>query len=245
MQDSPSMEKKANLLDVDRNHNHQPVAMSIQARQLRQPQEVDERRTFREWIDYIQKHKPQSNALALGAFVILNGGVQFASGIFNHHLVKEREDEIELSAEISSWFAAAIVGFILSAGIVTRHSKVAIYVSELDELLVKCLKLKTIHSSLFFFFRSRLDCRLGNVSNQLGCSADKSNKLHLRDRVAMYWRSRLRHHTSHPADTCCGGVSQQSSWNSRVDCAICLCGGTTYWCSVCNGAACRSRSLQS
>lgn len=130
------MEKKANLLDVDRNHHHQSVAMSTQARQTtRQPQEVDdERRTFREWIDYIQKHKPQSNALALGAFVILNGGVQFASGIFNHHLVKEREDEIELSAEISSWFAAAIVGFILSAGIVNRHSKVAIYVSELDEV---------------------------------------------------------------------------------------------------------------
>lgn len=125
MQDSPVMEKKANLLDVDR---HQPVAVAAQGRQTRQVVEV-ERRTFREWIDYIQKHKPQSNALALGIFVILNGGVQCAWGIFNHHLVKEREDEIELAAEISSWFIAAIVGFILSAVFVTRHSKIAIYVS--------------------------------------------------------------------------------------------------------------------
>lgn len=122
------MEKKANLLDVDRNH---PAGAPThhQGHLERHNHQHHENLSFREWIDFVQKQKPQSNALGMGMFVILNGGVQNVWGIFNHRLVHEREDEIELFAEISSFFIAAIVGFLLSAVFASRHSKFAIYVS--------------------------------------------------------------------------------------------------------------------
>lgn len=119
------MEKRASILDVDRNH---PEGAPIQGHPERHHHH-HERLSFQEWIDFVQKQKPQSNALGMGMFVILNGGVQNVWGIFNHRLVHDRENEIELFAEISSWFFAAIVGFILSAVFAIRHSKFVTYVS--------------------------------------------------------------------------------------------------------------------
>jgi hypothetical protein len=48
-------------------------------------------RGFIQWFDYMQKNKPQTNALVLGLMIVLFGGQNIGWGIFNDHL------------EIQSW----------------------------------------------------------------------------------------------------------------------------------------------
>lgn len=57
------------------------------------------------WYKACRKNKSQSTASIMGTFVIINGGIQCAWGIFNHHNLVEDErynNQIELAAEISS-----------------------------------------------------------------------------------------------------------------------------------------------
>lgn len=39
-----------------------------------------------EWIDFMQKNKPQTNALAGGVMLMIYGGQSIGWGIFNDHL---------------------------------------------------------------------------------------------------------------------------------------------------------------
>lgn len=87
-----------------------------------------------EWIDYYQKNKPQTNALAAGLMVVLFGGQQLGWGIFNNHLQSQSwaggyEDDGTVFWAIISWFIAAIVGFFVGAVAVNKMTKMTIYVS--------------------------------------------------------------------------------------------------------------------
>lgn len=87
-----------------------------------------------EWVDYYQKNKPQTNALAAGLMIVIYGGQQLAWGIFNNHLQAQPwaggyEDEGTVFWAIISWFIAAIVGFFVAALVVNKYSKISIYVS--------------------------------------------------------------------------------------------------------------------
>lgn len=87
-----------------------------------------------EWVDFYQKNKPQTNALAAGIMTVLYGGQQLGWGIFNNHLKAQPwaggyEDEGTVFWAITAWFIAAIVGFIASSFVVNKFSKMSIYVS--------------------------------------------------------------------------------------------------------------------
>lgn len=94
----------------------------------------ENRKSLTGWVDFYQKNKPQTNALAMGIMVMVYSGQQFAWGIFNNHLTSQPwaggyEDEGEIFWAISSWFIAAIVGFFFtSIFFVNRKSKFTIYV---------------------------------------------------------------------------------------------------------------------
>lgn len=90
-------------------------------------------RGIHEWIDYYQKNKPQTNALAAGLMVVLYGGQQIAWGIFNNHLKSQPwaggyEDEGTVFWAITVWFIAGIVGFLIASIVVNKCSKISIYV---------------------------------------------------------------------------------------------------------------------
>lgn len=89
--------------------------------------------SFRQWIEYFQKMKPQTNALSAGLVLMLFNGMHLGWGIFNNHLKAQPwaagEDEGLVFWSIVSWFIAAIVGFILTALFVKRTSKTTLYVS--------------------------------------------------------------------------------------------------------------------
>lgn len=87
-----------------------------------------------EWVDYYQKNKPQTNALAAGVMIVLYGGQQLGWGIFNNHMQAQAwaggyEDEGTVYWAIISWFIAAIAGFIIAALLVNKFTKMSIYVS--------------------------------------------------------------------------------------------------------------------
>ena len=88
---------------------------------------------FRQWIEYFQKMKPQSNALSGGLVIMLFNGIHLGWGIFNNHLKAQPwaagEDEGLVFWSIVSWFIAAIAGFFLTALLVKRTSKTTLYVS--------------------------------------------------------------------------------------------------------------------
>lgn len=88
---------------------------------------------FRQWIEYFQKMKPQTNALSAGLTLMLFNGMHLGWGIFNNHLKAQPwaagEDDGLVFWSIVSWFIAAIVGFILTALIIKRTSKTTLYVS--------------------------------------------------------------------------------------------------------------------
>lgn len=98
-----------------------------------QPYDEMRHRGFHEWIDYYQKNKPQTNALAAGLMVVLFGGQQIAWGIFNNHLQSQPwaggyEDEGTVFWAIVAWFIASIAGFLSGAIVVNKCSKISIYV---------------------------------------------------------------------------------------------------------------------
>lgn len=39
-----------------------------------------------QWLDYMQKNKPQTNALVIGLMLLIYGGQNIGWGIFNDHL---------------------------------------------------------------------------------------------------------------------------------------------------------------
>lgn len=91
-------------------------------------------RDIYEWVDYYQKNKPQTNALAAGIMIVIYGGQQLGWGIFNNHMEAQPwaggyEDEGTVFWAIISWFIAAIVGFFIAALLVNEFSKISIYVS--------------------------------------------------------------------------------------------------------------------
>jgi hypothetical protein len=69
--------------------------------------------TFKEFFDYIQKQKPQTNAIMMGCLAVVNGGMQFSWGVFNHRTVADRKEDMELCIIISAWFLSAVVGLFL------------------------------------------------------------------------------------------------------------------------------------
>lgn len=88
---------------------------------------------FRQWIEYFQKMKPQTNAVSAGLTLMIFNGMHLGWGIFNNHLKGQPwaagEDDGLVFWSIVSWFIAAIVGFIMTALIAKRTSKTTLYVS--------------------------------------------------------------------------------------------------------------------
>lgn len=91
-----------------------------------------------EWISYLQKNKPQSNALVGGLFVMLFSGQHLAWGIFNSNLDPLAwNGSVEWTSSITfwmlwliiSWFIAAAVGAYIGAIFVKIMKKIKIYVS--------------------------------------------------------------------------------------------------------------------
>jgi phosphate/sulfate permease len=110
---------------------------------LKAPDELKPR-GIHEWIDYYQKNKPQTNALAAGVMTILYGGQHLGWGIFNNHLEAQPwaggyEDEGTVFWIIISWFIAAIVGFGLAEIVAPRITKMTIYVSSLHSPRAHCI----------------------------------------------------------------------------------------------------------
>lgn len=91
-------------------------------------------RGFFQWVDFYQKNKPQTNALAAGIMIMVFGGQHLGWGIFNNHLKSQPwaggyEDEGTVFWAIISWFIASIVGFLFAAIVANEYSKISIYVS--------------------------------------------------------------------------------------------------------------------
>lgn len=55
---------------------------------LIKPCEVKEQspKSVRDWVDFMQKNKPQTNALSAGIMLVIYGGQNVGWGIFNNHL---------------------------------------------------------------------------------------------------------------------------------------------------------------
>lgn len=91
-------------------------------------------RNISQWIEYCQKNKPQTNALAAGIMIMIFSGQHLGWGIFNNHLKSQPwaggyEDEGTVFWAIISWFISSIVGFFIAAFVVNKFSKIALYVS--------------------------------------------------------------------------------------------------------------------
>lgn len=89
---------------------------------------------FFQWIDFVQKNKPQVNALSAGIMLMIYGGSQIGWGIFNNHIEVQAwstgfEDAGTKFYVISSFFYASVAGLVIGALIVNRYSKLTIYVS--------------------------------------------------------------------------------------------------------------------
>lgn len=82
-----------------------------------------------EWIDYLQKMKPQTNALVTGIMLILFNGMHLGWGIFNNSIGSLGLQSHEMFWLIGGWFVAAIFGFFLAASMIRKHSKITLYVS--------------------------------------------------------------------------------------------------------------------
>lgn len=99
------------------------------------------------WIDFNQKNKPQSNALAGGIMVLLVSGMQIG-WIFNGDLMHfpwaRGHTNVEIIFTYASFYVAAIVGLYLATLVIDRLTKKNIYVS--------CIKKynSTFLSNIFF-----------------------------------------------------------------------------------------------
>lgn len=93
-------------------------------------------KNFREWIDFVQKNKPQTNALAAGVMLMVYGGSQIGFGIFNNHIEVQPwaggyEDTGTIFWTIVSFFIALLPGLIFGSISHNQFSKLQIYVSKL------------------------------------------------------------------------------------------------------------------
>lgn len=91
-------------------------------------------KNFLEWIDFIQKNKPQTNALVAAMMLMVFGGSQIGWGIFNDHIEVQPwasgfEDAGTKFYVITSFFIALIFGLLFGSLIIYCYSKLAIYVS--------------------------------------------------------------------------------------------------------------------
>lgn len=86
-----------------------------------------------EWIVYLQKMKPQTNALVTGATLMLFNGMHLGWGIFNNRLLSQKWSFgltfNEMFWLIGGWFVAAIFGFVLTASLIKKTPKMTLYVS--------------------------------------------------------------------------------------------------------------------
>ena len=85
-----------------------------------------------EWIDYLQKMKPQTNALVTGIMLMLFNGMHLGWGIFNNRLLTQQWTfglTLDMFWLIGGWFVAAIFGFVLTASIFKKTPKMTLYVS--------------------------------------------------------------------------------------------------------------------
>lgn len=86
-----------------------------------------------EWIDYLQKMKPQINALVTGIMLMLFNGMHLGWGIFNNRLLTQQWSFgltfYEIYWLIGGWFVAAIFGFVLTASMIKKTPKMTLYVS--------------------------------------------------------------------------------------------------------------------
>ncbi|KAG5678072.1 hypothetical protein PVAND_007774 [Polypedilum vanderplanki] len=90
-------------------------------------------RGFIQWFDYMQKNKPQTNALVAGLMVILFGGQNIGWSIFNDHLDIQTwsggyEDDGTVFWAITSFYLAAASGFLIGSLLVGKFSKINIYI---------------------------------------------------------------------------------------------------------------------
>lgn len=94
-------------------------------------------KNFLEWIDFMQKNKPQTNALAAGLMLMVFGGSQIGFGIFNNHIEVQPwssgyEDTGTIFWTIVSFFIAMLPGLFIGASIPNHFSKLQIYVSKVS-----------------------------------------------------------------------------------------------------------------
>lgn len=85
-----------------------------------------------EWIDYLQKMKPQTNAIVTGIMLMLFNGMHLGWGIFNNRLLMQNWTyalSFDLFWLIGGWFATAIFGFVLTAFMIRKTPKMTLYVS--------------------------------------------------------------------------------------------------------------------
>ncbi|CRK86448.1 CLUMA_CG000199, isoform A [Clunio marinus] len=114
-----------------------------------------------EWIDYYQKNKPQTNALAAGIMIMIYSGQQLGWGIFNNHLKAQPwaggyEDEGSVFWVIITWFIASIVGFFFASIIVNNLSKLSIYILASVLSGISAALLITFSADIYYVFISRI-----------------------------------------------------------------------------------------
>lgn len=95
-------------------------------------------RSCGEWFAYMQKHKPQSNALVGGIIIMIFSGQHLAWGIFNNNFGSQAwisnpmwspQIRFWLFWVVASWFIAGIVGGFIGGILVQTIKKNRIYVS--------------------------------------------------------------------------------------------------------------------
>lgn len=92
-------------------------------------------RSMKEWILYLEKNKPQGNALVGGLVIMMFSGQQLSWGIFNHNFGSHFVNSVPSNMTfwmfwiISSWFMAAVVGGFIAAKLLQNIRKIKVYVS--------------------------------------------------------------------------------------------------------------------
>lgn len=119
-----------------------------------------------EWVDFHQKNKPQSNAVAGGIILMLVSGIQ-VGWIFNNEMTSfpwaKGHSTLQLTFTYVSFYIAAIAGLYLAAMTINRLTKKNIYVSLLDvktfrRYLITLLTFSVLGSDVWLFWLSLYNC---------------------------------------------------------------------------------------
>lgn len=165
-----------------------------------------------EWIDFNQKNKPQSNALAGGIFLLIASGLQ-VGWIFSNELQNfpwaQNHSSLPIIFTYASFYIAATVGLYLSSMCVNRLTKMNIYVSRIRHKKLRLFFFLSKDSVLILVFGAYV-C-LHRIS-MFHCNAEKS--LPESNRKSFNWfRTRLR--LSHLNHSCIRNYDAKASRTCR------------------------------